>query len=258
MATRGPFNVLYPVIFRSGGDTTCVAFGKHIQEFERIYGILTALDNDKLSASDLDGKLSGFKPSMSFSDISGNIDMSRVTGNLDFSRITGNVPADRVVGKLSNANIDTGNVNGLTAFVKALIPPPAASGTGDGITDVDADENGYAKFNNGLVIQWGVKLSPELGFKTPHTSGPYEYILAAEDSVAFPVPFSNQCINIFLSVNSTHNLIAQIDQAWWVARLDEDSLNKAGFNFDWVFTKNDNPSMGGDKFLTLRYFAVGY
>ena len=111
MATRGPYNVMYPVAFRSGGDTTRVAFGKHIQEIERIYGILTALDNDKLSASDLDGKLAGFKPSMSFSDITGNIDMSRITGNLDFSRITGNVPAARVTGKLSNANIDTANVN---------------------------------------------------------------------------------------------------------------------------------------------------
>ena len=37
MGLLGPFNVNYPVIFRSGGDTTRVAFGKHIQEIERIY-----------------------------------------------------------------------------------------------------------------------------------------------------------------------------------------------------------------------------
>ena len=49
----GPFNVGYPVNFTSGGDTTRDAFSKHIQEIERIYGYLNALDAGKVSASDV-------------------------------------------------------------------------------------------------------------------------------------------------------------------------------------------------------------
>ena len=181
MAIIGPFNVGYPVIFRSGGDTTRVAFGKHIQEIERIYGILNALDSDKISASDLDGKLGNFKPNMSFSDISGSLDMSRISGNLDFSRISGNVPASRVVGNLSNANIDAGNVNGLQALVKSLIPP-TSGGTGDGITDVEADVNGYALFANGLMFQWG---------RTARETLP---TASAAARVNFSKEFTNQCL----------------------------------------------------------------
>ena len=118
MALLGPFSVGYPVIFRSGGDTTRNAFGKHIQEIERIYGILNALDAGKISADDLQGKLDGFKPTVSFNDITGYLDMSRITGNLDFSRITGNVPAARVVGTLSNANIDKLSIK-VTALLSA-------------------------------------------------------------------------------------------------------------------------------------------
>ena len=154
MALLGPFNVGYPVAFRSGGDTTREAFGKHIQEIKRIYGILNVLDTDKVSASDLNGMLSGFKPSMSFDDISGSLDLSRTTGNLDGSRISGKIDASKIYGKLSNATIDAGHVNGLNALINSLIPP--SSGEGEGITDIKKQENGYALFNNGLIIQWGI------------------------------------------------------------------------------------------------------
>lgn len=48
-----PVGVQYPVKFYSGGDTTRDAFGKHIQEIERIYGLLNGLDAAKVSASDV-------------------------------------------------------------------------------------------------------------------------------------------------------------------------------------------------------------
>ena len=48
-----PVAVQYKVNFYSGGDTTRDAFSKHIQELERIYGLLNALDTAKVSASDV-------------------------------------------------------------------------------------------------------------------------------------------------------------------------------------------------------------
>ena len=49
----GPWNVLYPVNFYSGGDTTRQAFGKHIQEITRIYGLLNALDAAKAGSEEI-------------------------------------------------------------------------------------------------------------------------------------------------------------------------------------------------------------
>lgn len=178
MSLLGPFDVAYPVAFRSGGDTTRVAFGKHIQEIKRIYGILNALDAEKLSASDLNGMLDGFKPKLTFDDISGTLNLSRTTGSLDGSRISGQIAASKIYGNLSNANIDAGRVNGLSALIKSLIP--ASSGEGEGITDIKKQENGYAIFNNGLIIQWGI---------TPKGSG---YIGHAN----FPKKFPNKCFTV--------------------------------------------------------------
>ena len=45
------FKVGYPVDFRSGGDTTQQAFGKHIQEIVKIYGDLNALNAESLSST---------------------------------------------------------------------------------------------------------------------------------------------------------------------------------------------------------------
>ena len=50
------YNVAYPVNFYSGGDTTKEAFGKHIQEIQRIYGIINALNADKVSADEVTTK----------------------------------------------------------------------------------------------------------------------------------------------------------------------------------------------------------
>ena len=172
----GPFNVGYPVNFTSGGDTTRDAFSKHIQEIERIYGYLNALDAGKVSASDVSsltgavGSLNtyltnhinstnphpNYSPSWSdltnkpnLADLSGNLPMSRITGNLDASRIT-NLPD-----------------------------------SGDGITDDDISGNGYVKFNNGLIIQWGVDLKDASG--------------AWEHSVTFPIAFPSICFSVVAS-----------------------------------------------------------
>ena len=233
MALIGPFNVAYPVLFRSGGDTTRVAFGKHIQEIEKIYGILNALDSDKISASDLDSKLGNFKPNMSFNDISGNLDMDRISGNLDFSRINGNIPASRVIGLLSNANIDAANVNGLNSLVTSLIP----DNKGDGILDVEPEKNGYAVFANGLLIQWGVsnKASNHIGHAT------------------FSKKFPHQCLVVVASTYLNDGSINGKDYGGSYCKMNINQWDEAGFGFN---TQTEN--FGDDWCGYVSYFAIGY
>lgn len=163
MSLLGPFSVGYPVAFRSGGDTTREAFGKHIQEIERIYGILNALDAGKLSSGDMAGSLDAhiqssnphpnWKPSISFSDISGNIDASKISGSLSGATI----PAGNVIGLLSQATINYNKINGLQDFVNSLISAAGVGGgggSGDGIVMSGLSKKGYVKFNNGLIANW--------------------------------------------------------------------------------------------------------
>lgn len=178
----GPFSVKYPVLFTSGGDTTSQAFHKHIQEIERIYGCLNALNADKLSASDLENSLGdvntaltkhinstnphpNWKPDISVSwsnltgikpnlaDFNGNLPMSRITGNLDASRIS-NLPS--------------------------------------GITDSKLAGNGYAKFSNGLMLQWG---------------GCVLNLGNVATDVSFPAAFLTNCWLVVGNIRASNNSI---------------------------------------------------
>ena len=232
MALIGPFNVGYPVAFRSGGDTTRVAFGKHIQEIERIYGILTALDADKISASDLDGKLGNFKPSLSFNDISGSLELSRTTGNLD---------ASRVIGKLSNANIDASNVNGLSSLIGGLVPTPEDKG--DGIVLCEPDSNGYIKFNNGLIIQWG-----EVNVDNIGSSDANEEKLR---HASFPIVFSSSCLNLILTMRISPAADASDRRRDFMPMVKSMNVNE----FSYVIKVPDN--MNWDS-LSVLFSAIGY
>ena len=235
MAILGPFSVGFPVDFRSGGDTTKAAFGKHIQEIERIYGIINAIDSDKISASEFSSQLTAHMddsnphPNLSLSSLGGNIDMSRVTGNLD---------ASRVAGTLSNATISYLRVSGLDSHVQTLIP--SNSGTGDGITELYRGSAGRANFNNTLILQWGILL-----LSPPHEE--------KEISISFPQAFSHDCFSVILTtaVNSASD-IANVD---WGVQLISDSVSRTGFKY-YLQTYNINLTFQGE--LGLRYIAIGY
>ena len=187
MSLLGPFSKGFPVAFRSDGDTTRDAFGKHIQEIDRIYGYLNALDAGKASADEISGSLGdlntvltqhinssnphpNWKPSFSFSDLSGTVDASKVSG------------------KLTQATIDASRVNGLTALITGSIPEAG----GDGITSSNLAGNGYVKFKNGLIIQWGVHTKDDAGGKWEH-------------SVTFPIPFPNICYTVTATCNPNND-----------------------------------------------------
>ena len=163
MSLLGPWSLAYPVAFHSGGDTTREAFGKHIQEIERIYGILNALDAGKVSSSDvnqaINNALNNYSPNLTFADISGNLDASRVYGNLTNATID----ASKVYGTLTNAYIDASHVNGLINYINDNLD---ISDKGDGIKKVKFRSPGYAKFNNGLLIQWGEEFVDTIEEKT--------------------------------------------------------------------------------------------
>lgn len=170
MATLiGPFSKGYSVNFYSGGDTTREAFRKHIDEIDRIYGFLNALDIGKVSVADesgLSGSISSlstqlgnlntqigsintaltnhinssnphpnYTPSVSWSNVSNKPNLADLSGNLPMSRITGNLDASRIT------NLPSGGSGGAEGY---------------GITSGSLTANGYAKFgDNVLIVQWG-------------------------------------------------------------------------------------------------------
>ena len=182
----GPFNVGYPVDFRTGGDTTRDAFGKHIQEIMRIYGILNALDSGKASSLELATAIANhvddanphpnWKPSLKFSDLTGNVD------------------ASKVVGLLSNATINAANVIGIPINLSVLLEQVLTDlvELKNKIKDYEAptvnSNDGYTKLPNGILIQWGKTNNPSTGVKT----------------ITFPTAFPQECLSITVSILSSN------------------------------------------------------
>ena len=234
MPLIGPFSVGFPVNFSSGGDTTKKAFKKHIDEITRIYGYLNALDAGKVSASDVSG-LSGSISGVS-SQLTAHINsstphpnwkptLSSLDGNLDVSRITGNWPLSKTSGTL-----DASKVSGLDAAITAKIP----ASSGDGITDSTLNTNGYVKFKNGLIIQWGVHKA---------VSGAWEH------SVTFPIPFPNTCYTVVATCFPNEGTAARQYGDDWESDFYINNWNTSGFNaFSHVEDKGATD---------LTYIAIG-
>ena len=180
----GPFEVGYPVDFRSGGDTTKQFAEKHIQEIARIYGYLNALNSDKLSTSEL---------SSYFVDIQGELQdhvddtsphpnwlinlASQVTGILDPSHLSGTA---------NGLYIPASNVTGLSAY----IPTPANTG----VTSYSGSENGYVTLNNNLMLQWGKK-----SFTYQVTTASTSTMI---NNLSFSTTFPNSCFTVVVSPNN--------------------------------------------------------
>ena len=208
----GPFSVKFPVDFRSGGDTTNQAFHKHMQEIIRIYDCLNALNADKLSASDLGSSLGDIGTNLT-NHINSTNPHPYWKPSLSFSDITGTLDASKVVGKLSNATIDASKVNGLDTAISSKIP----ESKGEGITAGNLEENGYVKFNNGLIIQWGrVRL----------TKADFDSTGEVPRTVTFPIPFTLACfmVTVGTQVYTNDNVHAEI-----VAQSRD--VTNIGFNF---------------------------
>ena len=225
-----PVGVGYPVDFRSGGDTTRDAFGKHIQEIERIYGMLNALDAGKVGASDVSGSIGSvnssltahinsstphpnWKPSVSWNDLTNKPSLSALSGNLDASRISG-----------------------LTSLIDGRIP---ASG-GDGITSGSLGDNGYVKFKNGLIIQWG-KTANQFSYVAPNATTTHKFSALEFPEECFVV-VCQPCMD-----GTTGNALETMAHVV--------SYDKTGFKF--IHSKFANSDGGGPRAWFLRYIAIG-
>lgn len=186
------YDVAYPVDFRSGGDSVKDAFSKLIEEVRRIYGILNELAGDDFTDDQRARILASLTGSIDGSRITGGIAGSLITGNIDGSHLTGTVNAGIVSGDLRLATIASGKVSGLEDLVKAKI-----TDNGSGITYADIQENGYVKFSNGLMVQWG-KSEPT---ETVETWSAFD--------VTFPQVFPHVCYNVMMSMGKS-GLVAHL------------------------------------------------
>lgn len=171
----------YSIDTRAGGDTVLGAFEKYNAEAVKIYGILNALKDNDLTPSELEELKTG--------NISGSRITGTVAGKIDGSNITGNVAGWLVLGALTQATIAAQKVTGLTDFVNDIIDAGGGSeDKGYGITQSSLNSNGYVKFGNGLIVQWG---KHDVEKSTGNSQ------LA---DITFPTGFSVTCYCVMLSV----------------------------------------------------------
>lgn len=233
MAKLGPFIVSFPVDFRSGGDTTKAAFGKHIQEIERIYGLLNSLDADKISASDFTEKLTEHVNSqnphpnikLALSSLTGDIDMSRVTGKLPASRVEGNFSTDKITG-LSNLIAD---------IVSKSIPSTGShSYTGT---------SGYANFSTGLQIRYG-----EHEVFKYETEGQNETTVRTHD---FSKAFTTRCAAVMLTLHYKNLEVTQHENLTAFVH----SCTKTSFSYHIEVNEGGETSFDN---LGIQYIAIGH
>ena len=113
-----------------------------------------------------------------------------------------------------------------TAFVRNLINQFKTDGTLGGIVGGSLTQNGWVKFSNGLILQWGT------------------YNMNSQSvSVTFPISFFNSCLNV-IGVATRAN-----DSDGKTPGYDATSISKTGF----ICTNGTNHLVN----LNMRYLAIG-
>ena len=244
MAILGPFSVGFPVDFRSGGDTTKAAFGKHIQEIERIYGIINAIDSDKISASEFSSRLTAH---MNDSNPHPNLSLSSLGGNIDISRITGNLAASRVSGALTNSTINADKVSNLSAFVQNLIP---STSIGDFRCDAYVNYcHGYATFNTGFEnYVWQICFGR-------HPIEDYGDVDTNEKTIRehqFLRKFQTHCSVMVLTLADNDSAVSQHKN--WTAMLKSHNASR----FTYHIEANEGGSEANASNMEISYIAIGH
>lgn len=113
-----------------------------------------------------------------------------------------------------------------TAFVRNLINQLKNDGTLGGIVGGSLTQNGWVKYSNGLILQWGT------------------YNMNSQSvSVTFPISFFNSCLNV-IGVATRAN-----DSDGKTPGYDATSISKTGF----ICTNGTNHLVN----LNMRYLAIG-
>ena len=250
----GPWTPNYPVDFKSNGDTTRAAFGKHIQEIERIYGLLSGLGAAKIEAEDLTSAMTANKnewataiateksarESAIAAEVTarsnGDVALGRRIDGLTFGDIGGTLGLDRTMGDLPSSrvsgNFGTDRIDGLENFVKA-----------HNVSEGNVNPNGYVKFGNGLIIQWG-----EWEFSDFPAN---EYIMTRNFYKNFP----NACFTVLLTPHV--RLQSEVDNVHYYG------VDAGIFTVTWttsqcrVLANGFSGSVGDIKDFYAGYLAIG-
>ena len=202
------YQVTFPINFVANGDTVHIGFYKHIQEIDRIYGLLAGLERSKVTSSDLAAMLSQFATAgdlanyvtipdfnnhINSSNPHPNLDLGNTKGNIPVSRVSGNWDLSKVTGQLAAGNIDmTGLISALegnAGFANWVRSLAGGGGSGVGISDFNVGSNdGYIEFANGALIQFG---------KVQISSYPGSTMTYRSATATFPKAFTQQPFAVF-------------------------------------------------------------
>jgi hypothetical protein len=143
-------------------------------------------------------------------------------------KTTGNVTANGAMYSATPGTGDNSTRVATTAFVQSLISSLKGS-IGGTIVASNLAQNGYVKFSNGLILQWGT-------FSTGRQPYPTD-----SSTFNFPITFSNSCYQTIVSAN---------DGGIYTASWTNSQLT--------IYVKNYNNVDKDNVYInTVRYWAIG-
>ena len=143
-------------------------------------------------------------------------------------KTTGNVTASGAMYSATPGTGDNSTRVATTAFVQSLISSLKGS-IGGTIVASNLAQNGYVKFSNGLILQWGT-------FSTGRQPYPTD-----SSTFNFPITFSNSCYQTIVSAN---------DGGIYTASWTNSQLT--------IYVKNYNNVDKDNVYInTVRYWAIG-
>ena len=235
------YQVTYPINFVANGDTVHIGVYKHIQEIDRIYGLLAGLERSKVTTSDLAAMLSqyatagdlanyvtktDFNNHINSSNPHPNLDLANTKGNIPVSRVTGNWDLSRVTGQLAAGNIDMAGLisalEGNAGFANWISSLAGGSGSGVGISNFNVGSNdGYIEFANGVLIQFGrVQISSA-------SSGTSSYLSA---TATFPKTFTSRPFAVFAGNGSVGGNVSSAPEAVFVSGYSTGTITLHSFS----------------------------
>ena len=143
-------------------------------------------------------------------------------------KTTGNVIANGAMYSATPGTGDNSTRVATTAFVQSLINSLKGS-IGGAIVASNLAQNGYVKFSNGLILQWGTFSSGRQPYPTDSST------------FNFPITFSNSCYQTIVSAN---------DGGIYTASWTNSQLT--------IYVKNYNNVDKDNVYInTVRYWAIG-
>lgn len=143
-------------------------------------------------------------------------------------KTTGNVTANGAMYSATPGTSDNSTRVATTAFVQSLINSLKGS-IGGTIVASNLAQNGYVKFSNGLILQWGTFSSGRQPYPTDSST------------FNFPITFSNSCYQTIVSAN---------DGGIYTASWTNSQLT--------IYVKNYNNVDKDNVYInTVRYWAIG-